>query len=417
MPPERMPDRKSQGPTVRWVAWPLGGLFLALAAFSETPPGPPGPPEPPDVRKAERDLERARSELQEIVGPRLLGSDPPPLPEVPPGDLSADEKSFLDRLADTPPGEWTAQERERLAQILAGEAPRLAAAASRGEAVSTDQLLSRAAPLLRASRLLALRDRLGFAEGRDEELIGGVEARLDLARRLLLQPGILGPLVAGHIHLRALQDVQLLVTEGTTSEATLDRLEALLFEWRLGVPDPAAAVAREALQTTDPEQIGEASRELLPDEAGFAIFAAPLAQDLAELARRCRAQGCRAAVAAIEDGFLEDDDPYRVIAQMMLPNLLDSVRKLTDTRELTRVAGAALALRLEALKVGHYPENLERIATQLGLAQEDLDELVFEHHPDGGATLRLASDRVVADAIHDRRELVAPLVTWSLPPV
>lgn len=370
----------------------------------------------PDLRRAERGLERARSELEEIVGPRLLGTDPPPLPEVPPGDLSPDETSFVDRLAGTPPGEWTAEERERLAELLAGEAPRLAAAASRGETVSTDQLASRAMDLLPASRLLALRDRLALAEGRERELADGLAARLDLAKRLRLQPGVFGSLVAGPIHLRALQDVQLLVTEGTTSGETLERLEALLFDWRLRVPDPEVVVAREGLLVTDPEQISETSRELLPDEAGFAVFAAPLARDLAELARRCREEGCRAAVDAIENGFLEDDDPYRVIARMMIPNLLDSVRKFTGSRELTRIALVAAALRLEALELERYPEDLERIASRLGMSPEEADTLDYERHPDGGASLRFTSDRIVTESIERHRDQVRPLVEWYLPP-
>lgn len=52
----------------------------------------------PDVRRAERDLERARWELEEIVGSRLLRLDPPPLPAVPRAGLSVEERSLMARL-------------------------------------------------------------------------------------------------------------------------------------------------------------------------------------------------------------------------------------------------------------------------------------------------------------------------------
>ncbi|MFW6012542.1 MAG: hypothetical protein ACOC92_02410 [bacterium] len=404
---------------MRWIVFGIVGLSLPLpsAALAEDPPGSPGPPEPPDLRKAERELERARSELEEIVGSRLLRQDAPALPEVPSSDLSPEESSFLDRLVESPPGDWTSGERERLAELLAGETTRLSAATSRGEAVSMDQLASRALGLLQPSRLLVLRDRLAFAEGREGELVDGLADRLDLATRLWLQPGVVGALAGGMVHLRALQDVQLLAVEPTASREALERLDALLLRWRLEVPDPAAVVAREGLLTTDYDRFDAEYSALVPDEAAYAVFAAPLARDLAELARRCRDDGCRAAVEAIENRFSEDDDPYRMIARMMLPNLLDGVRKLTGTRELTHLAQAAVALRLEALELEGYPEDLERIAARLGLAPEEAETLVYERHPDGGATLRFASDRIVSETPERRRDLVRPLVAWDLPPV
>ena len=418
--PAGSPARPARSLAARWIGFGIAGLSLTLTSpvLAQGPPGSPGPPEPPDLRKAERELERARAELEEIAGPRLVDEDPPPLPELPPDDLSTDQKSFVDRLVDTPPEDWTAGERERLAELLAGKAPRLSAVASAGEAVSLDQLVSRAIPLLRASHLLALRDRLALAEGREGELADGLAARLDRARRLWLQPGVLGALVGRTIHLRALQDVQAVAQRHGASRSVFERLEAELFRWHLEVPDPAAVVAREGLLVTDPAGAAAAAGELVPDEAGHALFAAPVARDVVQLARRCREESCRAAVEAIKEGLGEDeDDPYRVIADMMIPNLLGGIRKLTGSRELTRIARAAVALRLEALELGHYPEDLERIASQLGLAPDEADALDYERRPDGGATVRFASDRIVSETIHRRRELVARLVAWNLPPV
>jgi hypothetical protein len=371
----------------------------------------------PDVRQAERDLERARWELEGIMGSRLLGLDPPPLPEVPPARLSAEEKSLMARLLDAEPGAWRAGDRALLRELLAREEARVAAAGSRGESVAQGELASRVLSLLQGSRLLALRDRLAFVESREMELVAGLEARLNLATRLWLQPGVLGPLVGMAIHRQALQDLRALVVSPAASRAALDRLEALLFRWRLEVPDPAAVVAREGLLMISPGRDVATVGELLPDEAGEAVFAAPLAQDLAELARRCREDGCRAAVAAVERGLLEHEDPYRVIADMMIPNLLDSFRKLAGARELAHLAQAAVALRLDALERGSYAADLDRIASGLGLAPDEAAELAYERRPGGGARLRLLSDRVVTDAPEHRHELLRSLLVWELPPV
>lgn len=385
------------------------GAALAVAQPTEV--------ELPDVRQAERDLVRARWELEEIVGPRLLGLDPPPLPEVPPSRLSAEEKSLQARLLDAEPGEWPPGERERLGELLAREGATLAAAGSRGEAVAQSELVSRVFPLLEASRLLALRDRLAFAEGREAELLGGLELRLDLATRLWLQPGLLGSILGTAIHRRVLQDLHALAVRPATSRAGLVRLEALLFRWQLEVPDPAAVIAREGLLMISPDRGAATRGELLPDEAGDAVFLAPLAQALAELARRCRDQGCRAAAAAIERGLLEHEDPFRVIADLMIPNQLHGLRKLVGARELTRLAQLALALRLDALERGSYAADLDGIASGLGLTPDEVAELVYERRPGGGARLRLASDQVVTDAPEAHQEQLRLLLTWDLPPI
>lgn len=398
------------------LRWLVAGLWLLPGGVVPTA-AQPADLELPDVRRAERDLERARWELEEIVGPRLLHLDPPPLPEVPPLGLSAEEKSLMARLLEAEPGAWRAGDRALLRELLAREEATLAAAGARGEAVAGGELASRVLSLLQGSRLLALHDRLAFVEGREMELVAGLEARLDLATRLWLQPGVLGPLVGMAIHRQALQDLRALVVSPTASRAALERLEALLFRWRLEVPDPAAVVAREGLLMISPGRGAATVGELLPDEAGEAVFAAPLAQDLAELARRCREDGCRAAVATVERGLLEHEDPYRMIADLMLPNLLDTLRKLAGARELAHLAQAAVALRLDALEGGSYVADLDRIASGLGLAPDEAAELAYERRPGGDARLRLLSDHVVTDAPESHHERLSPLLIWELPPV
>lgn len=373
------------------------------------------PQELPDVRQAERDLERARAEFEEIVGPRLLHLDPPPLPEVPRPELAPDEKELVDRLFDAPPGEWSGGERARLAEVLARELPRLSAVSSRGEVVTTEGLLARAVRLLIATRLSALRDRLRLLEGREPELSDGLDLRADLATRLSLQPSLVGPLLGNAVFLRVLEDVHAAVERPATSRATLERLDALLFRWRLEAPDAAAVLARDMLTTLDRGEAAQERRELGAEDPARAVFSAPWVQDVADLARRCRKAGCRVAVAAIETRKPGEESPYRVIADLAMPNVLDGVKRITGVGELARIAHTAVALRLEALELGAYPDNVDRVVTQLGFSPSEAAELSYEHRPGGGAQLRLTSEHVVTDAIERRRETLRRLLAWNLP--
>jgi hypothetical protein len=110
-----------------------------------------------------------------------------------------------------------------------------------------------------------------------------------------------------------------------------------------------------------------------------------------------------------------------VIANMFLPNFLDMLKRLEGSAELTRLARTAVVLRLEALETGAYPEEVTGVALDLGLSPEEAAEMVYERLAEGpggaGARLRMASERVVADAQEQRREAIRPLLTWDLPPV
>jgi hypothetical protein len=409
-------------PDTRTVPTALLLVTLALPSLAPCPlQGQPPPAEVPDVREAERELERAIGELEEIAGRRALRQEPPPLPELPPLDLSPEETVRIARLDEADLAGWTPEEREALATCLARNADALAALGARGEV--PDGLLDggRMLHLLGTARLRAVGDRLAYLEGREGEMLSGLETRLDLARRLALQPGAFGSIIGEAVYLAALPDVRRVATRPETSRATLEHLDALLGQRQADVPDPAAILAREALGWVDAERrpVEVDDGALAGDDPYEALFTAPLARDAADLARRCRELGCREAVAALERR--DPDDPYGVIANMFLPNFLDMLKRLEGSAELTRLARTAVVLRLEALETGAYPEELTGVALDLGLSPEEAAEMVYERLAEGpggaGARLRMASERVVADAQEQRREAIRPLLTWDLPPV
>jgi hypothetical protein len=371
--------------------------------------------EPPDLAQAERELENARDELEEIVGARLLGLEPPPIPELPRPKLAPAESELVDRLDETPPGEWTADERARLGAVLARELPRVSAIGSRGDVVTTERLLSSSVPILQASRLLSLRDRLHLLDGREAELLDGLELRTEVGLRLALQPNLVGPLVATAVQRQVLDDLRWTVLRPETDRTTLERLDALLLHWRLEAPDAAASLARETLASLDGTAPREGAEELAADDPTRALFTAPWAEAAVEVARGCREGDCRAGIAALRIRPGEDGNPYDVIAELMIPNLVDAVRKLDDARTLSRLAHVAVGLRLEAAEAGAYPSSAEAVAARLGLTPAQADAIVYELRPDGGARLGLASDRIVADAHALHRELLGHLSAWDLP--
>lgn len=403
----------------------LAALFLATLALPSLAVCQGPPHEVPDVRRAERELDRAIDELEEIAGHRLLRRDPPPLPELPPLDLSREEGELVRELSETDPAGWTPEQREGVAAVMARHVDVLAAAGARGEVPDGPLDPGRLLRLLTATRLMAFGDRLAHLEGREGEMLSGIETRLDLARRLALQPGALGSLIGNAIFLMTLPDVRRVATRPETPRATLERLDALLGQRQAEVPDPAAVFAREALSWVDPEYrlIEVDAGSLAGDDPLEALVSAPMARDAAELARRCRELGCREAIASLPPPE-PDADPYGVIADMMMPNMVYMLNKLQGSGELTRLARVAVALRLEALETGAYPDELTSVALDLGLSPEEAEEMVYEPRratPDGreglGARLRLASERVVTNAHEQHREALRPLLTWDLPPV
>lgn len=393
---------------------PLATLLLLTLAPCRAAPG-----EAPDVREAERELARAIADLEEIAGRKLLRGDPPPLPELPELGLSAEARALTAHLHETDPAEWTPAERERLTALLAGQAGVLSSVGARGEVLDGPLLPEGSRRLLQAAKLVALRDRLALLEGREAEVLSGLESRLDLALRMSLQPGAVGPLLGNAVFLLTVPDLQRMATRPETSSATLERLDALLGRWRAELPDAAAVLARDVLDLVDPERRTAKVDEgqVAGDDPAEPLFMAPLARVTAGLAGGCREIGCRAAVAAL-DRPDPDGEGYEVIATMMIPNYVDMLRKLEGSGELARLARTAVALRLEALEAGAYPDELEGVALSLGLSPEQADEMAYERRPDGeGARLRLASDRLVTDAPERRRAALRPLLAWDLPAV
>ncbi|MGD2116696.1 MAG: hypothetical protein PVG07_16705, partial [Acidobacteriota bacterium] len=298
-----------------------------------------------------------------------------------------------------------------------------------GEGAGPDELAVHLLPLLRATRVLALRDRLELLAGEPGAFADGLELRERFAERLFLRPSLLGPMFGTAIHAEVLRDVRWVVGRAGTSRELLERMDVLLFRWRSRVPDPAAVVAREGLASLErgenlPGDLGGA------DDAAEAAFLAPMARDFADLARLCREEGCGRAAEVVGRRMEESEDPFRVVTDLLMPNYFGFLARLDGGVELTALAAAAVALRLEALETGRYPAALEDLPDSVvaALATARIAGGGLEYDPpgpggsgsgsgsgSGGPRLRLTSDDLLSAWSESRRAELAPLLVWDLP--
>lgn len=384
-------------------------LCLPVAGPSQVSPG------DPDLKGSERMVREGRRALEEIVGRELLGAEAPPLPELPELGLSEAETALVTRLADAAPETWSAEERERIEELFPLDLRLRAALKSpEGEALDPEDVATRGFPLLRAGRLLAVRDRLALLEGDEAAFLDGLELRMDLAGRLWLQPAVIGPILGAAIFQPVLADVQRAAEREQTSGAGLSRLEALLLRWRDRVPDAAAVLAREGLLSL--ERSEELPGELGAGDPAAPLFMGPVAHDFALLARVCREEGCRAAVEALQaqrEG--RDGDPYRVISDILIPNLIHTAEKLDALSGVVSLASTAISLRLGGEESGRYPASLEDLTAPLPAGREGAAGWSYEPRPDGGARLRWTGDGVASPWPEPRRAQMLELLTWELP--
>lgn len=203
-------------------------------------------------------------------------------------------------------------------------------------------------------------------------------------------------------------------------KSRLDLVEQLLPELVLNglggeEPDAAAVLAREGLFTL--EQSEERSGRLGGEDPEAALLMAPVAQDFALLARRCREEGCRAAVEALRRQREErDSNPYRVIADLLIPNLIHTAEKVDALSSLASLAESAVALRLEAEESGRYPAEAPELPALSSAGGREPAGWSYERRPGGGVRLRLADEGLVSPWPEPRRAEVLDLLVWELPP-
>ncbi len=387
----------------------LGVVFLPGSA-----PGQVSRDYPPNLTEAERELREGRRALEEIVGSELLRAEPPALPDVPELGLSESQSTLLRRLAEARPESWTPEDRAGIEELAPVALELRSGLSADGEVVAVEDLATVGPDLLRAARTLAVFDRLALLDGDEAAFVDGLELRLDLAAGLQLQRGAVGALLGAAILRPVLEDVQRAARRPETLAASLARLEALLLRWRDRVPDAAAVLAREGLLSLDmaEDQPGALG---VPDPAG-PLLMAPVAHGFALLAEGCREEGCRNTVEGYREGWEAAGDPYRVIADMLIPNLLDMVRKVEALTALTDLAAAALALRLEAAESGRYPAS-PRELSGVPAARREAGALGYETTAEGGVRLGLTPDAILSAWPQGRRDELRGLLSWELPPV
>ena len=413
----------------------LAGVLLAVPVCGQDEAPGSLSIDPQDLRAAARELADARDELEEIAGGEVLEDDVPSLPSAEGIEaLGAwrEHRELLDRLQLVPPEEWSERDREAVdglvafdlacRAVLSGGADGDHAAADDGDGGADDDVEGRMATLLtlmNGARVIALGDRLALLRGDETSAVEGIALRLDLAERLSLQHGLAEPLIGSAIRQITLRDVHLLVERAETSGETLARLDDLLFRPHLEVPDSAAIVAREGLRMSDPER--RPPGVAVPEEGARAFFLAPVARQFVIMARTCRERGCAAVAEALADERArvaeeEDDARQRIVADLVMPNIVDMTRKLERGSELTELARAAVALRFEALEQGAYPATPDRVLEGLAVEAGALDGLRYAIRPDGGVSLSLEADEDLESSPEPRRRLLTELLAWELLP-
>lgn len=367
-----------------------------------------------DADRAAAELRAARAELEGVVGEHWLALEPPLLPGPLGIGLSADEQAFDFRLLHQPPEAWSGAERRRLRGLLDRYAGALAGLRARGKRPAGDGLLTGALDLLRGAGLETLQDRLALLEGDEAACLAGIEARADLAERLYLQPGTLGPILAVAVQRLVLEDVHRLAERRATSRDALERLENLLLAW-LELPDAGAIVARQGLDLLDRMERSGRKRELGAEDLATPRLQASVARGFLALARACRERGCRRAAAVLSRRGPEDRGE-RVIADLLIPNILAGIERIDTLGEIARAARIATGLRIEASDLGGYPTDGKRLSPSLQAALADLSTLAYQPHGPAGARLTLLLQGAADVWAGPAAEEIPALLTWDLPP-
>jgi len=400
------------------------GLCSTLAGLAQGPGG-----LLPDVRGAERELIRARDELEEIAGDRRDAVPALPVLDAEELSLIEREKVRVDRLFEVDPEMWTEEDRLWVQELLPFALTLRAALATGeegegkvqgeqeveegGEVAGAEELGRRSLVLLRAMKIVALGDRLADLDGDLSTFLDGVEVRSRLAERFFLQPGFIGCAIGSAIHQGVLQDLRRVVGRPLVPREALDRIDLDLLLWQQAVPDPAEVVAIEGLSNLEraehlPGQLGGVG------DAAAALFVAPMARDFADLARICRETGCAGGAAFLDRRREEGDDPFRVISDMMMPDILSLTTRLDGVARLTKVARLAIALRLEGLEMGGYPVAPEELPVVLVARLDEIEGLEYEWL-DGRVRLKLPSKELLSQWPEARREWLESLFVWELP--
>lgn len=365
---------------------------------------------------AERQLADARSELVEIAGSDFVARLAPALPDVSALPLGVEEKDRAGRLLDSDAADWTEDDRRWVREQATRHGAALAALGAPGVPLDAEELLDRALPLLRAEKLLALSNREALLAGDEGAFLTGLATRLDLAERLAVQPGFVGPGLGSAMAVQALEDARTAARRPETSAATLERIAALLLHRQRTVPDAAAVFARDMVATID--AIDGAEQAVAPDAGPFAL--AHVAADVAALTQTCREGTCREALDRAEYRKAGEDRSYRALGDLLIPNILSGMRKLDAAEELTAVARVALAVRLHALASGRYPEDLEEVAALArleGREESMIAALAYEVAPDGGGARLQYSPEAFDRTWTTRRGPIGRLLVWELPMV
>lgn len=389
-------------------------------------------------------LERAQERFTSEAGPlELAAYAPPPVEEREENAaawlragaaaliLSDEETAFLaDRVRSLASG-WSAEDAERMEAVLRRHAParELLQRAADLEASSYEIEYARAAeieipnfiPLLTAGRLLTTESDYRLARGDLEGARLALRTLERLVASLRRESLVITALVGSALERMWLGQVQALAA-GTASPGVVAALAADLEHLeRTAVPAKKPFAADGAFTSMNLSRV-------VSDFSGPGWFLVgswhrPLASSLllerfVLLVERLQEPLAEQDVAALEPRTTPvwvDWVGADMLADQLVPNFYDGLQKEQATLAARRLARAGLAVRLQGLTEGGYPQGLPEPVRSPFTGEEAL----YERQPDGSVVLALPEDAAAWETISAPRSPsgVAPPFRWQMPPV
>lgn len=279
-------------------------------------------------------------------------------------------------------------------------------------AAGPDGLLDDLPQVLRIRRILAADARGGLATGDRERVLADARAIAALRRSLEREPALVCQLLARAVATGYHGLVHDALASDLADPALLAELAALLDQGE----------ATRALAAAFAVEASWMSRANLWQEAGWRGFLwrlrSPFEQAaMVDLHRRlARAAELPAAeMAAFVRGDIPGDPVTAILADMLIPNLMDGLDKHSAAAAERRLAAAAIALRRHALEHGAYPEDLGGIpGAELGDPYGG-GRLRYDRRADGSAVLSLPAAQTRWRERHPQPIHHAPRFSWRLP--
>ncbi len=351
------------------------------------------------------------------------GSDAVILPKV--------DKARAGDLTTKPPAAWNDDDRAFVRRLLERNAPPL-------------ELLHRAPAfpkssfglrhpnsdryglleLIRAQRLLYLESGLALKERDTQRFVTAARSMSTMAGAVEKESPPIWLLIGVAAEKIFLSAVKEAVADPSTDREVLTRLQAMLVDtdleaaWRRSNAAEQFRINRAVADAPRSERGGDGVRERVLEFAVGKILGAQQLELRAEMARAVsQPLGLNPRWAGLgkrrPSGLLA---MFRVFESVMFgPTLQSSIGRLQSTLSLRNLARTALALRLQGIETGSYPETLSAFADATRPDPFAGKPLAYERRPDGSALVAVPGFAFLWREVSDASASVQPYA-WELPP-